>query len=213
MVPAPLLRREFTVGKAVRSARFYGTGLGYFELYVNGSRVGEDYLTPNQTNYDRRPKLGTRPIVVTDPFREYTVMYVSYDLKPLLREGANAVGAILGNGFYDMVEYWAALGYGTPRFMGQIEIEYEDGTPFVPVGMNLCFERFSGDDAEILAIYRRWFRAQCACRCRKRTARSRERMRCARHLSEKQRRSSAADFRCAPTPTRCVRFWKAGCRR
>ena len=36
--------------------------------------------------------------------------------------------------------------------------EYEDGTPFVPVGMNLCFERFSGDDAEILAIYRRWFR-------------------------------------------------------
>ena len=128
VVPAPLLRREFTVGKAVRSARFYGTGLGYFELYVNGSRVGEDYLTPNQTNYDRRPKLGTRPIVVTDPFREYTVMYVSYDLKPLLREGANAVGAILGNGFYDMVEYWAALGYGTPRFMGQIEIEYEDGT-------------------------------------------------------------------------------------
>ena len=128
VVPAPLLRREFTVGKGVRSARFYGTGLGYFELYVNGSRVGEDYLTPNQTNYDRRPKLGTRPIVVTDPFREYTVMYVSYDLKPLLREGANAVGAILGNGFYDVVEYWPAMGYGTPRFMGQIEIEYEDGT-------------------------------------------------------------------------------------
>ena len=128
VVPAPLLRREFTLAKPVREARFYGTGLGWFELYVNGRRVGDDCLTPNQTNYDRRPKLSTRGIVVTDPFEEYTVMYVSYDLTPMLREGANAVGAILGNGFYDVVEYWPAMGYGTPRFMGQIEIEYEDGT-------------------------------------------------------------------------------------
>ena len=126
--PAPLLRREFTLSKPVREARFYGTGLGWFELYVNGRRVGDEYLTPNQTNYDRRPKLSTRGIVVTDPFEEYTVMYVSYDLTPMLREGTNAVGAILGNGFYDVVEYWPAMGYGTPRFMGQIEIEYEDGT-------------------------------------------------------------------------------------
>lgn len=128
VVPAPLLRREFMLSKPVRSARFYGTGLGYFELYLNGQRVGDEYFSPNQTNYDRRPKLNTRGIVVTDPFREYTVMYVSYDLTPMLREGANAVGAILGNGFYDVVEYWPAMGYGTPRFMGQIEIEYEDGT-------------------------------------------------------------------------------------
>lgn len=126
--PAPLLRREFTVTKPVRSARFYGTGLGWFELYVNGSRVGDEYFAPNQTNYDRRPRLSTRGIVVTDPFEEYTVMYVSHDITALLREGRNAVGAILGNGFYDVVEYWPAMGYGTPRFMGQIEIEYEDGT-------------------------------------------------------------------------------------
>lgn len=126
--PAPLLRREFTIAKPVRSARFYGTGLGWFELYVNGGRVGDDYFTPNQTNYDRREKLSTRGIVVTDPFEEYTVMYVSYDVTSMLREGDNAVGAILGNGFYDVVEYWPAMGYGTPRFMGQIEIEYEDGT-------------------------------------------------------------------------------------
>ena len=128
VVPAPLLRRTFSVSKPVRSARFYGTGLGYFELYLNGKRVGNDYLSPNQTNYGLRPQLDTRPIVVTDPFHEYTVMYVSYDLTSLLQEGENAVGTILGNGFYDVVKYWPAMGYGTPRFMGQIEIEYEDGT-------------------------------------------------------------------------------------
>lgn len=126
--PAPLLRCPFSVDKPVREARFYGTGLGWFELYLNGERVGEDYLVPNQTNYDVRPQLSTRSIVVTDPFEEYAVMYVSYDVTPLLRKGDNAVGVILGNGFYDVVKYWPAMGYGTPRFMGQIEIVYEDGT-------------------------------------------------------------------------------------
>ena len=125
--PAPLLRREFSVSKPVKEARFYGTGLGYFELYVNGERVGEDYLSPNQTNYDKRPMLGTRSIVVADPFNEYTVMYLSHDLTGMLGEGENAVGVILGSGFYDITTHWV-LGYGTPRFMGQIEIVYEDGS-------------------------------------------------------------------------------------
>lgn len=128
VVPAPLLRKNFTARKPIRQAYFYGTGLGYFELYINGTRVGEDYLSPNQTNYTTRPTLDTRAIVVTDPFEEYTVMYLTHDITSLLRQGENAVGAILGNGFYDVVEYWPALGYGTPRFMGQIEIEYEDGS-------------------------------------------------------------------------------------
>ncbi|MBR5149765.1 MAG: alpha-L-rhamnosidase N-terminal domain-containing protein [Bacteroidaceae bacterium] len=125
--PAPLLRREFSVSKPVKEARFYGTGLGYFELYVNGERVGEDYLSPNQTSYDKRPTLDTRGIVVTDPFNEYTVMYLSHDLTAMLDEGENAVGVILGNGFYDITTHWV-LGYGTPRFMGQIELVYEDGS-------------------------------------------------------------------------------------
>ncbi len=126
--PAPMLRREFEVSKPVRQARFYGTGLGWFELYMNGKRVGNEYFTPNQTNYDYRPKLDSRSLVVTDPFEEYTVMYVSYDLTDMIRQGTNAVGALLGNGFYDVVEYWVPQGYGSPRFIGQIEILYEDGT-------------------------------------------------------------------------------------
>ena len=128
VAPAPLLRKEFTINKKVKEARFYGTGLGYFELYINGERVGEDYLSPNQTNYTTRPTLDTRGIVVTDPFEEYLVMYLTREVESLLVEGENAVGVILGNGFYDMVRHWPAMGYGTPRFMGQIEILYEDGS-------------------------------------------------------------------------------------
>ena len=128
VMPAPLLRKEFTLSKKVKEARFYGTGLGYFELYINGQRVGKDYLSPNQTNYSTRPTLDTRGIVVTDPFEEYLVMYLTHEVESLLVEGENAVGVILGNGFYDMVRHWPAMGYGTPRFMGQIEILYEDGS-------------------------------------------------------------------------------------
>ena len=128
VMPAPLLRKEFSVNKKGKEARFYGTGLGYFELYINGQRVGEDYLSPNQTNYTTRPTLDTRGIVVTDPFEEYLVMYLTREVESLLVEGENAVGVVLGNGFYDMVRHWPAMGYGTPRFMGQIEILYEDGS-------------------------------------------------------------------------------------
>ena len=126
-LPAPLLRKEFKIEKPIKQARYYGTGLGYHELYINGKRVGEDYFSPNQTNYDRRPYLVNRGIVVADPFEEYTVMYLSHDLKELLSEGENAIGVILGNGFSDITTHWVQ-GYGTPRFIGQIEILYEDGT-------------------------------------------------------------------------------------
>ena len=127
-LPAPLLRKSFNVDKKVESARFYGTGLGYFELYLNGERIGEDYLSPNQTNYDVRPNLDTRIIVVEDPFEEYLVMYLSHDLSDKLVKGENVFGVILGNGFYDVVEHWPAMGYGSPRFMGQIELTYTDGS-------------------------------------------------------------------------------------
>ena len=54
---APLLRKAFRADKPVASARFYGTGLGYFELYMNGEKVGDDVLVPNQTNYGKRTNL------------------------------------------------------------------------------------------------------------------------------------------------------------
>ena len=127
-VPAPLIRKSFNIGKPVKEIRFYGTGLGYFEPYFNGKRVGDEYFAPNQTNYDVRPKLVGTERGITDPFQEYLVMYLSYDLTESVLDGENVFGVILGNGFYDVLKHWSPMGYGTPRFMGQIEITYKDGT-------------------------------------------------------------------------------------
>lgn len=126
--PAPLIRKPFTIEKPVKEVRFYGTGLGYFELYVNGRRIGDEYFSPNQTNYDVRPGLVGTERGITDPFEEYLVMYLTYDLTDVVLDGENVFGVILGNGFYDVVKHWSPMGYGSPRFIGQIEIEYQDGT-------------------------------------------------------------------------------------
>lgn len=125
--PAPLLRKSFQVTKEIASARAYVTGLGYFELYLNGSKVGQDVLVPNLTAFGKRPGLENNYISVPDNFREYRVMYLSYDIKNFLKKGENAIGAILGNGFYNAPINWTQS-YGSPRFLGQIYVTYTDGT-------------------------------------------------------------------------------------
>lgn len=125
--PAPLLRKSFKINKEISSAKAYVTGLGYFELYLNGEKVGEDVLIPNLTAYGKRPGLENNYISVADNFREYRVMYLCYDIKALLKNGDNAIGAILGNGFYNAPINWTQS-YGSPRFIGQIYITYTDGT-------------------------------------------------------------------------------------
>ena len=80
--PSPLLRRAFHVDDAVRSARLYVTSLGLYELYLNGQRVGDQLFTPGWTSYRRR------------------LQYQTYDVTALLRPGANALGALLGDGWY-----------------------------------------------------------------------------------------------------------------
>ena len=69
-----------------------------------------------------------RLIPVPDPFNGYSVAYVSYDLTDMLQQGTNAVGVILGNGFYDLVFRRFVMGYGVPKFFGQVMVNYEDGT-------------------------------------------------------------------------------------
>jgi len=125
--PAPLLRKEFTISKKVTRAVAFVTGLGYFELYLNGNRVGNDVLVPNQTNYGKRPSLPKENIPLPDNFREYKVLYLAYDVSDKLVNGPNALGSVLGNGFYNPAKYWAG-GYGTPRFILQLHITYEDGS-------------------------------------------------------------------------------------
>ncbi len=130
--PAPMFRKEFNVNKQVKKAVAYVTGLGYFELYLNGEKVGDDVLVPNQTNYGKRPALTEQYIPLDDNFREYKVMYLAYDISDKLKNGENAVGSILGNGFYNPAKHWA-LGYGTPRFLAQIHVTYTDGSEDVIV--------------------------------------------------------------------------------
>ncbi|NQU86233.1 MAG: alpha-L-rhamnosidase N-terminal domain-containing protein, partial [Mariniphaga sp.] len=130
--PAPLLRKDFNIVKKVEKAVAFVTGLGYFELYLNGKKVGDDVLVPNQTNYGKRPELANEYISVEDNFRKYKVMYLAYDIKDQLLKGENTIGSILGNGFYNAPKYWTRS-YGSPRFLCQVHVTYSDGTEEVIV--------------------------------------------------------------------------------
>jgi alpha-L-rhamnosidase len=125
--PAPLLRKPFAVEKEIASAVAYVTGLGYFELYLNGAKVGDDVLVPNFTNYGKRPGLPEEGIPLPDDFRDYKVMYLAYDVKDRLKTGENVIGGIIGNGFYNPAMHWDEP-YGSPRFLCQLELTYTDGT-------------------------------------------------------------------------------------
>ncbi len=80
--PAPQLRRAFTVAKALASARLYITSHGLYEAHINGQRVGNQYLTPGWTSYNKH------------------LQYQTYDVTNMLRQGANATGVILADGWY-----------------------------------------------------------------------------------------------------------------
>ncbi len=116
--PAPLFRTEFAVNGKIRRARAYVSGLGYYEMCCNGRRVGDRVLDPGWTSYGKR------------------LLYSTYDITDLLHEGANAVGLIVGNGWYNPLpmKMWGWLNLrehltvGKPRAIAQIEIECEDGT-------------------------------------------------------------------------------------
>ena len=116
--PVPLFRKEFTAAKPIRRARLYISGLGYYEAHLNGQRVGDHVLDTGWTTYTRR------------------VLYSTYDVTSLLHQGRNAVGVMLGNGWYNPLplrmfgrfnlrEY---LTVGRPRLIAQLNIEYTDGT-------------------------------------------------------------------------------------
>jgi alpha-L-rhamnosidase len=121
--PAPHFRKSFTLSGPIGKGRAYICGLGYFELYVNGKKVSEDVLVPNQTDYDERtPKKLLYPFDAKTRKRQF---YLTYDISSLLHEGENAVGIILGNGWYNQrgrtVE--GQLWYGPPKAICQLEID------------------------------------------------------------------------------------------
>lgn len=116
--PPPYLRRDFALPSGIRRATVYATALGLYELHLNGQRVGEDYLTPGWTDYSKR------------------VPYQTYDVTGLVKDGDNAMGAILADGWYAGYVGFRLLNglekprgyYGDqPRLAVQLEVEYNDG--------------------------------------------------------------------------------------
>jgi hypothetical protein len=109
----PLFRKEFEVGKKIKEATLYITGLGQYEASINGQKVGNSFLTPGWTNYDK------------------TILYNTYDVTSMLKQGKNAIGAIVGNGFYNINrERYRKLviAWGNPKLIGQLRIRFTDGT-------------------------------------------------------------------------------------
>jgi len=108
------VRRAFTIDRPVASARLYASAHGVFAAEINGRQVGDDTLSPGWTNYRKR------------------LRYRTYDVTPLLNRGENMIGAWLGDGWYR-----GRLGfnggyhdlYGQDlSFIGQLEIQFDDGT-------------------------------------------------------------------------------------
>ena len=113
--PSPLLRTAFAVDQPVRRATAYVTGLGYYELRLNGDKVGDHVLDPAFTRYDRR------------------VLYSAYDVTDQIRQGRNALGVTLGNGWYNMHtratwDFDQAPWRGEPRMLLHLRLELADGS-------------------------------------------------------------------------------------
>ncbi len=107
------LRKEFTVKGKVKEAYAFTTALGLYQFYLNGEKVGTDEMTPGFTSYKKH------------------LLYQTYEVTQLLKEGQNAAGASLGAGWYKGVMGFigARNNYGKlTAFLGQIHIRYEDGT-------------------------------------------------------------------------------------
>lgn len=110
--PCPLLRTEFEITGDVVSARLYATALGLYELRLNGQRVGDELLTPGWTSYNKR------------------LQYQTYDVTPLLKRGANALGALLGDGWYKGNLGWKdgrCLFGGRTALFAQLHVSRADG--------------------------------------------------------------------------------------
>jgi len=112
--PAPYFRKIVSVSKEPASVRAYVSGLGFYELHVNGEKCGAAVLAPAFSHYDR------------------SVYYDTHDLSTVLRVGENVIGVILGTGWYapsteDTWDFHKSPWRHTPKLFLQLHIEYADG--------------------------------------------------------------------------------------
>lgn len=117
---ARYLRKEFGLERKIESATAFISGVGLYELYLNGTKVGNDVLTPTVSEYNKK------------------ILYNTYDVTSLVKQGKNAAGVILGNGRYfgmrnyhgkpDPLTQIPQVHYGLPRLILQIRVVYNDGS-------------------------------------------------------------------------------------
>jgi alpha-L-rhamnosidase len=107
---ARYLRKEFKLKKEIKNAELYISGLGLYEAYLNGNKIGEQVLAPTPTDYSK------------------TVPYNTFDITAMLQKGNNAFGVVLGNGrFFSMRIPWFRT-FGLPQLLAQMEVTYTDNT-------------------------------------------------------------------------------------
>ncbi|GAA4736240.1 family 78 glycoside hydrolase catalytic domain [Flavisolibacter ginsenosidimutans] len=111
----PLLRKRFVVKKPLKKATLFICGLGQFEASINGKKIGDHFLDPGWTKYDKQ------------------ALYVPFDVTKNLQSGGNAIGVMLGNGFYYIPpvtgRYRKLKGaFGFPKMICRLALEYNDGT-------------------------------------------------------------------------------------
>lgn len=113
-IPSLILRDELNVKPGLQRALVNVCGLGQYEMTLNGKKVGNDFLTPGWTKFDR------------------TCLYDTYDITGSLASGKNAVGIELGNGMYNVPgggRFTKFKGsFGPQKVIAQIRLEYTDGS-------------------------------------------------------------------------------------
>ncbi|MFA7493153.1 MAG: family 78 glycoside hydrolase catalytic domain [Proteiniphilum sp.] len=125
--PASWFRKEFETAKEIASARIYIAVAGLYELYINGEKIGSQRLDPMYTRFDRRN------------------LYVTHDVTAPLQRGKNAIGVILGNGWYNhqsmaVWDFHRAPWRNRPTFCLDLRITYTDGTEEI-IPTNLSWKR------------------------------------------------------------------------
>lgn len=108
----PMFRKSFRLKKGIESATLFISGIGQYEASINGQKVGNDFLTPGWTHYDK------------------TVFYNTYDVTNQLNEGENAIGVMVGNSFYyNNRERYRKLiiAYGFPKLIAKLLVNYGEG--------------------------------------------------------------------------------------
>ncbi len=109
----PIFRKEFTVKKHLKEALVFVTGLGQYELRLNGEKVGNHFMAPGWTDYDE------------------SCLYNIYDITSQVNAGENVLGMMLGNGFYNIpnTRYRKLItAFGNPKMILKLQLCYDDGS-------------------------------------------------------------------------------------